>query len=179
MPIRCAAFSRFNPRSRTGSDTRTLVERVAHLIASIHAPARGATFNCIGRDGQGQGFNPRSRTGSDACFRSSSVLHPMLQSTLPHGERQTTGAMGGTAQPLQSTLPHGERRQSQSCARRIQRFNPRSRTGSDERAHLRGGQIILLQSTLPHGERRKTSGGGRLRRRLQSTLPHGERLANP
>ena len=54
----------FNPRSRTGSDVVTPEERLAR-IASIHAPARGATAERLGGRVCSRGFNPRSRTGSD------------------------------------------------------------------------------------------------------------------
>ena len=55
----------FNPRSRMGSD----VDEGLHAqrqLASIHAPARGATRARAATSSATTRFNPRSRTGSDA-----------------------------------------------------------------------------------------------------------------
>ncbi|SMP64743.1 hypothetical protein SAMN06296020_1125 [Anoxynatronum buryatiense] len=54
-------------------------------------------------------------------------------------------------------------------------FNPRSRTGSDDRRTPTIEKIILFQSTLPHGERRLSIRLPSAPRWFQSTLPHGER----
>ena len=101
--------SRFNPRSRAGSDGRR-AHHVSMAQVSIHAPARGATLS-----------------GSPVCSSSE------FQSTLPRGERRFTGAQqaqkrhvsihaparGATRFAIyatnrdilfQSTLPRGERR---------------------------------------------------------------------
>ena len=60
----------FNPRSHTGSDLCILVEVDAQVV-SIHAPTRGATVDQAER-----------------------VCHEQFQSTLPHGERQFSEAVG-------------------------------------------------------------------------------------
>ena len=56
-------------------------------VASIHAPARGATavdaFHLVSY----YRFNPRSRTGSDIDHIYKYLTLEGLQSTLPHGER--------------------------------------------------------------------------------------------
>ena len=98
---------RFNPRSREGSDADTAAEFGVPAV-SIHAPARGATFECgdflAGGEFQStlprgerlttkadltyfQGFNPRSREGSDIS-REDFFTHEGFQSTLPRGERR-------------------------------------------------------------------------------------------
>ena len=83
----CAiAASSFNPRSRTGSDRPWPSATTTVQKASIHAPARGAT---------------RRRSLCHCCLQ--------LQSTLQHGERPLTCSPRWTVIRLQSTLPHGER----------------------------------------------------------------------
>ena len=85
LPIR--RFHYFNPRSRMGSDNRSVF--ISFEISH---------------------FNPRSRMGSDpACPWSMAVLRA-FQSTLPHGERQVSIIDGASSGLFQSTLPHGERR---------------------------------------------------------------------
>ena len=86
---RCKAIYNFNSRSRTGSDERDNVDKLAARLISIHAPAQGAThftscswvFSDISIHAPAQGatvsiprqfvdyvdFNSRSRTGSDPC----------------------------------------------------------------------------------------------------------------
>ena len=54
----------FNPRSREGSDLEDFVKSTIHNI-SIHAPARGATFDGNLEVIVNGYFNPRSREGSD------------------------------------------------------------------------------------------------------------------
>src|SRR6185437_14627235 len=73
-PCRCrqpAARSRFNPRSRTGSDT--IVIMPLSVVAS---------------------FDPRSRTGSDLGWAVVVVHFIVFRSALPHGERP--GSLGAT-----------------------------------------------------------------------------------
>ncbi len=54
-----------------------------------------------------------------------------FQSTLPHGERLSKFAEFRLSFAFQSTLPHGERQQFLWRQARLDRFNPRSRMGSD------------------------------------------------
>ena len=143
----------FNPRSREGSDVLQSHKRGCYKTISIHAPARGATYEHVDISEDIEDFNPRSREGSDAGLRTFHVTPAQFQSTLPRGERQclhvTQGflisisihapARGATSAKraitagrlFQSTLPRGERRtrsKSMSCHGH---FNPRSREGSD------------------------------------------------
>ena len=120
----------FNPRSRMGSDVAVRGLALQDTI-SIHAPAWGAT---------------RVAVLNEMPFH-------QFQSTLPHGERLTTGVTAGAAPyfnprsrmgsdrltrdpelrttKFQSTLPHGERPEPPSAQTTDSNFNPRSRMGSD------------------------------------------------
>ena len=147
-------ISRFNPRSRTGSDVVSIVPEDMTRV-SIHAPARGATLSAYASatgvtfqstlpHGERPApvsvvswyinFNPRSRTGSDLP-READRGRPMgFQSTLPHGERPGYGGIYGRSwKRFQSTLPHGERPKQFAARVHHSHFNPRSRTGSDQR----------------------------------------------
>ena len=145
-------FQSFNPRSRTGSDFAILSLSLTPMLqstlphgerlgaqmyescknsASIHAPARGATNADHADQRNGRGFNPRSRTGSDSLSRPMYAAGCVLQSTLPHGERQGYCQQVTPPGQLQSTLPHGKRPNGSSAGGRVGCFNPRSRTGSD------------------------------------------------
>ena len=99
-----------------------------------------------------------------------------FQSTLPHGERQRGHRQKQPSGEFQSTLPHGERRQNQQEANKIERFNPRSRTGSDSIQNRNRRHYTWFQSTLPHGERPTSEVLKGVAMAFQSTLPHGERL---
>ena len=106
-------FSRscdFNPRSREGSDVRNLTQHSGRIFISIHAPARGATLP----------------------FLPSYFRHHSFQSTLPRGERLLCGANLKLVIQFQSTLPRGERRNTQPRSAERRNFNPRSREGSDD-----------------------------------------------
>ena len=105
-----AMATRFNPRSRMGSDVNGK-EGLDEFLVSIHAPAWGATgtmpenvttdwFQSTLPHGERQmirkiktetvSFNPRSRMGSD-CLQTKHLCFQRFQSTLPHGERPTPG----------------------------------------------------------------------------------------
>ena len=114
-----------------GERQKSTVFAGSRIVASIHAPARGATVAETWSLRFATCFNPRSRTGSDFLVVPALMSSKALQSTLPHGERLAGERHMGELRSLQSTLPHGER--------------PRP---SNEAATHR-----LLQSTLPHGER--------------------------
>ena len=124
-------------------------------FVSIHAPARGATyvlrriprvvvsFNPRSREGSdlafaydsynGLSFNPRSREGSD-----NPAIHPRMnpqwfQSTLPRGERPMfLDLIGGRSKVSIHAPARGATLPRPVVLRTHQRFNPRSREGSDE-----------------------------------------------
>ena len=123
-------------------------------LVSIHAPARGATGVQPCGHLTLQSFDPRSRTGSDCRQRGSDDRRSRFRSTLPHGERlelaglagiggnvsihaPARGATGkaGRAETKAPVSIHAPARGATSwTARRTpsaNRFDPRSRTGSD------------------------------------------------
>ena len=126
---------RFNPRPRTGGDDR-----------------RGAIRGAYCRDC----FNPRPRTGGDDLRNMThSTARSTFQSTPPHGGRQPRSRSANASPWFQSTPPHGGRRYGlppgtcgpgvsihapargatghlQMATSRIERFNPRPRTGGDQ-----------------------------------------------
>ena len=133
----------FNSRSRVGSD--------------IHAVVADINF---------YGFNSRSRVGSDAAARSSAVDFtgfnsrsrvgsdpPTRCSTAPLGVSIRAPAWGATrARPrpaqkilFQFALPRGERRRGLPVASPINRFNSRSRVGSDV---LRAGCLLRVRVSI-------------------------------
>ena len=100
------------------------------VVISIHAPARGATETADIVRSRRPNFNPRSREGSDdlrhgcllnlpisihAPARGATCLEVLLllplkfQSTLPRGERRSSGRTDRGSDGFQSTLPRGER----------------------------------------------------------------------
>ena len=99
-------------------------------------------------------FNPRSRGGSDLLCQHVRQAKYAFQSTLPRGERRANAHVLARYAAFQSTLPRGERLSFlvQSLAR-INRFNPRSRGGSDRPHFILQILSKLFQSTLPRGER--------------------------
>ena len=103
----------FNPRSREGSDGRH--ERpVVRAEISIHAPAKGATYNAVVIAAEDDDFNPRSREGSDAVDTGS------RQFRMNFNPRSREGS-DGLREPRAKQPVH---------------FNPRSREGSDETIKL-------------------------------------------
>ncbi len=99
----------FNPRARTGRDTRA-AERATAKAVSIHAPARGATP---------VGFSIRQ--GEHV-----SIHAPARGATRPKAYRQIVIR-------FQSTRPHGARQRLKAHFMALEGFNPRARTGRDGR----------------------------------------------
>ena len=143
---------RFNPRSRTGSDS-----------------------SICGIGCRQSGFNPRSRTGSDFVPDDEVRRIVRLQSTLPHGERPTQHLAGSWHGTLQSTLPHGERQGLLEVAHPQAAASIHAPARGATRTSGESARLKALQSTLPHGERQGWEIWSSRRDLLQSTLPHGER----
>ena len=61
----CSGQNGFNPRTREGCDTTAPAFTTKAIYVSIHAPARGATFNRYAVAATDCGFNPRTREGCD------------------------------------------------------------------------------------------------------------------
>ena len=150
VPDREASVSIHAP-ARGATRSRTRLHRISSF--RIHAPARGATW-----------------TGSDGR------RSPAFRSTLPRGERPESTSALAPVLSFRSTLPRGERPQPAPATNRTERFDPRSREGSDtscpdpppgtsvsihapargatqSRPLVRGKK--LFRSTLPRGERRR------------------------
>ena len=147
-------FQCFNPRSRTGNDPQRFLA-VGDKVASIHAPARGAT-----NVGAGNGD------------------HAGLQSTLPHGERHSMYTSSGGS----SSSFNPRSRTGSDCAGYAQLetglcFNPRSRAGSDEIPAKQPGNCLASIHAPVRGATCQAPAWMRTMK-LQSTLPHGERLVN-
>ena len=125
----------------------------AAMLASIHAPARGATRKIR--------FTPSA---------------DVLQSTLPRGERLKWAEAWSCFQRCfnprsRAGSDHvGGKTYDSSIG-----FNPRSRAGSDHFIVKTVVKSLLLQSTLPRGERPLVTPSLTHCSRLQSTLPRGER----
>ena len=153
IPHKNAIKTNFNPRSREGSDTRSMADRNTML-----------------------NFNPRSREGSDLIVYSLKLPLPLFQSTLPRRERRSKSqilsisafisihapAKGATTGESGVTMPAND-------------FNPRSREGSDEIKDKKILSIQIFQSTLPRRERRIHMYQSYFLQVFQSTLPRRER----
>ncbi len=105
-----APVRHFNPRSREGSDVPQDLHLLSALCISIHAPAKGATWQAV-RSRRVSHFNPRSREGSDRIAEPGTYDVASISIHAP--------AKGATIQPFwtaerspvfQSTLPRRERR---------------------------------------------------------------------
>ncbi len=141
--------SRFNPRSRVGSDPlggrrdQDLVEVSTHApvwgatgdrdhprlrqAVSTHAPVWGATRGRAASAGCSGSFNPRSRVGSDTSSGSAWPAPPRFNPR----SRVGSDRAGGPSQWLTDG------------------FNPRSRVGSDlARTRLDGG-LMLVSTQAP------------------------------
>ena len=100
------------------------------LAASIHAPARGATLReRRARPPQGASIHAPAR-GATTSGTAERVAQDASIHAPARGATRSTG-VGCPWTGLQSTLPHGERHPQSPNRRQELRFNPRSRTGSD------------------------------------------------
>ena len=145
-----APVRHFNPRSREGSDVPQDLHLLSALCISIHAPAKGATWQAV-RSRRVSHFNPRSREGSD---ERPAQLWARLRHFNPRSREGSdriaepgtydvasisihAPAKGATIQPFwtaerspvfQSTLPRRERRARypvRSCSTAFQSTLPR------------------------------------------------------
>ena len=121
---------------------------------SIHAPARGATYDIQMNDG----------------FTNISIHAPA------RGATRSSVLFYTCCTTFQSTLPRGERLQVIIHLKLLDNFNPRSREGSDASRLYDDLYTLSFQSTLPRGERQRASQDQKNYTRFQSTLPRGERL---
>ena len=108
-----------------------------HILVSIHAPTRGATFLVQIRDGYIDMFQSTHPHGVRLGQNAQASLLSRFQSTHPHGVRPPESAKAIISKMFQSTHPHG--------VRRIPRPHRPYKT--------------RFQSTHPHGVRRDSFGG--------------------
>ena len=144
----------FNPRARTGRDflrtfyafppatfqsTRPHGARPAKRLitdlcnsVSIHAPARGATYDIYLPHQFKTGFNPRARTGRDVgCQRCNYTCHCF--NPRARTGRDVVKSLTGT--PEISFNPRARTGRDVTCRSKgtsMPRFNPRARTGRDK-----------------------------------------------
>ena len=100
----------FNPRTRTGCDLALPRTEVESQNVSIHAPARGATYEVQKYLYIESCFNPRTRTGCDRIFITETLIVRCFN------PRTRTGCDGFHEQTLLISRS----------------FNPRTRTGCDK-----------------------------------------------
>ena len=144
----------FNPRSREGSDWRTLRRLWENLV----------------------NFNPRSREGSDTKNIVGKIHVFQFQSSLPRGERPLLISLTFSLQQFQSSLPRGERPFRDLTYISIP---PQFQSSLPRGERLLTGVMLtewfLFQSSLPRGERQITWLRKSLLTKFQSSLPRGER----
>ena len=98
----------FNPRTREGCDAG-VGDNDGIIVISIHAPARGATYNdkTLTASVQFQSTHPRGVRPS--LYRTQCRTRQKFQSTHPRGVRPTRRARHPCKSPFQSTHPRGVR----------------------------------------------------------------------
>ena len=107
-----------------------------HILVSIHAPTRGATFLVQIRDG----------------------YIDMFQSTHPHGVRRIPRPHRPYKTRFQSTHPHGVRRDSFGGAFNDIAVSIHAPTRGATRGRISGIHVhYTFQSTHPHGVRREAA----------------------
>ena len=195
------ARQRFQSTPRTGGDAAGWCA-VQHVVVSIHAPARGATPDCVPQRQPAAGvsihapargatrsagcraatggacFNPRPRTGGDSFSRlPSSHRRCLFQSTPPHGG-DTRGRITHQRLLIVSIhAPHGGRPAGRSRARRWWRlFQSTPRTGGDTPVPAATPPEPVGVSIHAPARGATALMGGILSPQLfQSTPPHGGR----
>src|SRR5271166_5275266 len=91
----------------------------------------------MGMPSGGMGFDPRSRAGSDTNNGLYVGTIVPFRSALPRGERLAPAGSSTTLRWFRSALPRGERPGHDAVWPRVERFDPRSRAGSDVGADRR------------------------------------------
>ena len=129
---RCATCARsFNPRARVGRDGEQLVGLVAVAVVSIHAPAWGATRDCVALAHRARWF----------------------QSTRPRGARPTQPPQGSRERCFNPRARVGRDKTQKPSFSRVEGFNPRARVGRDCPRLTWPLALTLFQSTRPRGAR--------------------------
>ncbi len=169
-------FLRFDPRSRAGSDLPTGAQILRTVVFRSTLPrgerpqhpcrphCRHPRFDPRSRAGSDvmvklcalacRGFDPRSRAGSDGVSRRLYAHTGEFRSTLPRGERRSTGSSGGSTARFRSTLPRGERPFIQRSMQHygVVSIHAPARGATWQKVPCLSGW--QFRSTLPRGERR-------------------------
>ena len=125
----------------------------AEIVVSIRAPARGAT--------------PAHRDP---------IARARFRSALPRGERHGRRRRLQATGRFRSALPRGERPLlPDRPVSAVERFDPRSRAGSDLASTAPGFMFAKFRSALPRGERHQRVAAGEGALAFRSALPRGER----
>ena len=141
----------FNPRPRTGGDSRKVAWRNGSTWISTHAPAQGATFTLIVVNyNQTKDFNPRPRTGGDAVMFDRDALGVTFQPTPPHRGRPYLPPVGVPDSNFNPRPRTGGDFLDNPHLQTARNFNPRPRTGGDGPTILRKGWTFRFQPTPPH-----------------------------
>ena len=125
----------------------------AALEISIHAPARGATYNITNHTRKRLYFNPRAREGRDGGIMDIVTYAALFQSTRPRGAR-----------------PAAQHRELSTVY-----FNPRAREGRDIDEIATQHQSIISIHAPARGATRKQFGVFASGNIFQSTRPRGAR----
>ncbi len=134
----------FNPRSREGNDTSTIISDIIITI-SIHVPARGTTPNPIAVS---SAFIISIHVPARGTTYLAPILAPSARISIHVPARGTTALLprsDGYAE-FQSTFPRGERRLSIDLCQILPRFQSTFPRG--ERLSKRGGAKAALQISI-------------------------------
>ena len=146
--------ARFNPRAREGRDSTTTV--------SIHAPAKGATFDLAARGISASCFNPRAREGRDIMERIG-ICKSMVSIHAP--------AKGATRRPVNhnaQTVEVSIHAPAKGATYKI--FGSSRECNVSIHAPAKGATAFAICRRIENGVFQST----RPRRARLSTWPHGE-----
>ena len=146
----------FNPRTHTGYDYALFIN-VVILQVSIHAPTRGTTADEDICFSDYASFNPRTHTGYDSKPGVSYLNLVKFQSTHPHGVRLLVPLK--KIRLCMSFNPRTHTGYDLAIRLNVYRligFNPRTHTGYDDNFVFLSCSCLSFQSTHPHGVRLST-----------------------
>ena len=194
VPVLGNQFQSTRPRgARRRPSARSLI--APHV--SIHAPARGATWQSRSKPRMAAvSIHAPARGATVQCLPSLRIL--LFQSTRPRGARQPIFAAGLCVWPgfnpraregrdnpaaLRDRIgqvsihapARGATRASHPKASARRCFNPRAREGRDHKQPHGYAVPLKFQSTRPRGARRKQSAQSQTPPLFQSTRPRGAR----
>ena len=125
-----------------------------HILVSIHAPTRGATFLVQIRDGYIDMFQSTHPHGVRPPESAKAIISKMFQSTHPHGVLRIPRPHRPYKTRFQSTHPHGVRRDSFGGAFNDIAVSIHAPTRGATRGRISGIHVhYTFQSTHPHGVR--------------------------